>query len=258
MKKKYLFITFFILASTIFFLKKYLFNNEKKKPIVVGMMNGWAPYMVINEKGIMEGFDVDIVKEIEKITKEEIIIKDLGSLSSLFIALGQGSVDAIFSGLDVTQKRKNAYNYVLYGGEETKITQCIVISSLNGPKNEDDLKKNNYKIALEAGTSWEATLDQYSSLERIYTTSIADMVLQLEQNRIDCFVLESTQANRLIKKIKNLNYFTIDLDPSVQIDGIGIFINKNNTQLKNNFEQAIEELKNNHTMNLILQKWQLK
>jgi ABC-type amino acid transport substrate-binding protein len=214
--------------------------------------------MVINEKGIMEGFDVDIVKEIEKITKEEIIIKDLGSLSSLFIALGQGSVDAIFSGLDVTQKRKNAYNYVLYGGEETKITQCIVISSLNGPKNEDDLKKNNYKIALEAGTSWEATLDQYSSLERIYTTSIADMVLQLEQNRIDCFVLESTQANRLIKKIKNLNYFTIDLDPSVQIDGIGIFINKNNTQLKNNFEQAIEELKNNHTMNLILQKWQLK
>lgn len=252
-------IIIIITSLIIVIISCYFFFCKKSNQIslTVGMMNGWAPFMNINNKGNMEGFDVDVVKEIEKIINQKIIIKDLGSLSSLFIALEQESVVAIFSGLDVTAKRKTAYDYVLYGSNETKINECCVIINNKGPNNELDLINNHYKIGLEAATSWESTLNKYPLIQKVYSNSISDMLLQLEQNKIDCFIIDPMQCHRLKKNMPYLKYFVIDIDESIKIDGIGIFIKKHNNPIKNLFSNAIDALIKNGQIDTLIQKWNL-
>ncbi len=255
MNKKYILII--SLIAVVILLYTQNFFKKAEKPLIVGMMNGWVPYMHINNNGQMEGFDVDIVKEIEKITKKNIIIKDLGSLSSLFIALEQNTVDAILSGLDVTQKRKESYDFILYGGDKTKLTQFYCITKKNGPKNENDLINNSYNIGLESALSWESTLNKYENINKIYTSSTAEMLLQLQQDKIDAFFIDPVNVNRLIKNTPELNYFAIDIDESVKIDGIGIFIKKGNTDIKELLENAVKQLTEKNIIDFLINKWQL-
>ena len=257
MKTKNIIIIISILLISIFLLHTFLFQKSAEKPLLIGMMNGWAPYMNLNNQGEMEGFDIDVTHEIEKKINKKIIIKDLGSLSSLFIALEQGTVDAIFSGLDITQKRKDYYDFVLYAGEQTKMTECCIVTSKNGPHNENDLKNNKYTIGIEAATSWESTLDKYSLINKLHLTSISDMVLQLNQNKVDCIIIDPIQCNRLKKIMPSLDYFTIDIDDSLKIDGIGIFIKKNNTHIKNILEIAINKLTEENIIKDLVEKWNL-
>jgi ABC-type amino acid transport substrate-binding protein len=255
-KKLYVLITSVFILGFFLFYSLY-FKKNTQTSLVVGMMNGWAPFMTINSHGEMEGFDVDVVKAIEKVINQPIIIKDLGSLSSLFIALEQGTVDAIFSGLDVTEKRKKEYDFVIYESDKTRFNKYCCVTSSHGPHNEFDLKNKLYIVGVESGLSWEATLDQYVLLDRKYMSSVTDMVLQLEQDKIDCFVLEQTQCNRLKKAIPDLDYFVLDMDPSLSIDGIGIFMKKNNIKLKNNLQHAIDILFRDNKIDPIVKKWNL-
>src|ERR1700688_234699 len=81
-------------------------TKKEENQLVVGMMRGWAPFMTINGAGEYEGFDVDVAQEIAKRMDKELIVQDLGSLASCFVALDQKRVDVIMSGLDITEKRR--------------------------------------------------------------------------------------------------------------------------------------------------------
>lgn len=257
MKKLYPLIIISLAIIIYLLLHLFYFKQSKKKPLVIGMMNGYAPFMTINKYGIMEGFDVDISKEIEKKINQEIIIKDLGSLASLFIALEQETVDAILSGLDVTEKRKKDYDFVLYENDATKFNTYCCITTKNGPQNENDLKNNPYIIGIEPALSWEATLNKYILLKKTYINSISDMIIQLQQNKIDCFIIEPTQCKRIKKIIPDLDYFSVDMDPSITIDGVGIFIKKHNTVLKNILQDAINLLYEDKTIENTTKKWNI-
>jgi ABC-type amino acid transport substrate-binding protein len=256
MKKLYILI-FFVSIATGYFIFRAINTDSTSKPIVIGMMNGWAPFMTINNHGEMEGFDVDVTKAIEKRIGQNIVIKDLGSLASLFIALQQGTVDAILSGLDVTEKRKKEYDFVIYESEKTKLNSYCCITSEKGPQSETDLENNTYSVGIEPALSWEATINKYTLLQKTYISSISDMILQLQQNKIDCFIVDPTQCNRIKKILPDLRYFEIDMDSSITIDGIGIFIKKDNTLLKNTLQQAVNTLNENKTIEKIAEKWNL-
>jgi ABC-type amino acid transport substrate-binding protein len=47
------------------------------------------------------------------------------------------------------------------------------------------------------------------------------------------------------------------MDSSITIDGIGIFIKKDNTLLKNTLQQAVNTLNENKTIEKIAEKWNL-
>jgi ABC-type amino acid transport substrate-binding protein len=257
MKKLFTLITITLAIIIYILFYSFYFKDGKTKPLVIGMMNGYAPFMTINKYGEMEGFDVDICKEIEKKINREIIIKDLGSLASLFIALEQETVDAILSGLDVTEKRKKDYDFVLYENDVTRFNTYCCITTKSGPQNENDLKNNSYIIGIEPALSWEATLNKYILLKKTYINSISDMIIQLQQNKIDCFVIEPTQCKRIKKVIPDLNYFSVEMDPSIKIDGIGIFIKKNNTAVKNILQDAINSLEEDKKIENITKKWNI-
>lgn len=252
---KYIVYTILLLLSSIFayfiFFKKT--NTENK--IIVGMMNGYPPFMDINKDGLMVGSDIDIVTEIEKELNIKIEIKDLGCLSSLFIALEQGNIDVMISGLDLTQKRKSGFEAILYGG--TKITEAYFITTKNGPQSEYDLQSKPWIISAEPGSSIEPALDQYPYITKKNITSFADMILQLNQNKVDACLIDSCQIERFKAAMPNLMYFSVSIPEEFIIEGLGILIKKGNSKIKNLLKPVIEKLLENGTIKNIEKKWQI-
>lgn len=219
------------------------------------MMNGYPPYMDITSTGGMVGFDVEIADYISQELGCEVEIKDLGSLNTLFIALEKNTIDCIMSGLDITKKRKAGYEVVFYRGE--KINYCYLVSSKACPINELQLKEKKWKIAVEPGSSQESTLLKLQNLEIISLTNNADMMLNLENSKVDGFIVDISQINKFKNIEKNLIYVPIEIPEEYITEGIGILIKKGNHKMVNLIAPVIEKLIKDKIIKQLEQKWGL-
>jgi ABC-type amino acid transport substrate-binding protein len=236
----------------------YFFRTPKKTfsvtPYKVGMMSGWAPFMTINASGHMEGFDVDIVHEIEKRINHPITIIDCGSLTSLFVSLEKNKIDAIMSGLDITTKRKDAYDYVTYITTPLKNVVCISNKKISSVH---ELAQTNSTIAFEGGVSWEGMFDEYNIKNKIYLPSIADMLLHCNTGKVDAIVTDETQYHRIKDMLKDQEVIILPIEKNFLIEGTGVFFRKNDS-LKAIFANALESMLADGTVDALIQKWGLR
>lgn len=144
----------------------YLFfpSQAKNKPIIIGMMSGWAPFMVVNDQGNFEGFDVDVAQEIGKRLGKKVEIKDIGSLASLLLSLEQGAIDFAMSGLGITESRQKRLCMIPYTGQNIAYFVLLFNKKIpEGVKTIDDLQSLSSSIVcVEPGSNEERCLDQFS------------------------------------------------------------------------------------------------
>jgi ABC-type amino acid transport substrate-binding protein len=213
-------------------------------------MNGWYPFMTINEHNEYEGFDVDVVKELEKIIKKQIIIKDLGSLDSLFIALEQGSIDMIFSGLDITDIRDKKYSMIYYTGKPT--TTISLVYKHNPTKALPD------SICVEGGCSADTIPEILGIKNIVLSSSLSDMLLQLQYEKVEALLLENHVAQTLQSTNNDLIIVEIERPTGYCIKGMGIVIRKNNTELTKTIKMTIKQLRENGTMKILENEWNIE
>jgi ABC-type amino acid transport substrate-binding protein len=251
MKKNIIIVSVFLLIVS----GLYNYINKKtliKKKIVAGVMNGWYPFMFINNKNEYDGFDVDIIKALEKELNRDIEIRDLGSLDSLFIALQQGSIDMVLSGLDITEIRKNTYNMIYYAG-----FPCDTITLLykNKPLNDSILPCS---VCVEGGSAVEKLPFSLNISSSILASSLSEMILQLEYEKVDSLILENHVAET-VKELKPLWYSKkIKRPDNFCIEGMGIAIEKNNKQLSLLVKQGIKKLRELGVIEKFEKKWNIQ
>src|SRR5207249_4261464 len=85
-------------VSGIIVFKNISPSKSKIDALVIGTAAGYAPFVSINKQGEYEGFDIDVAQALTKKMGKKLVLKDLGSMTSLFMALEQGSIDAIIWG----------------------------------------------------------------------------------------------------------------------------------------------------------------
>jgi ABC-type amino acid transport substrate-binding protein len=247
-------ITFIALASL------YLKFNQKthEKYLSVGMMSGWAPFMSINEKGEMVGFDVDLIKELEKELNIKIKIEDYGSVSSLFIALQKNSVDAILSGFDITQERAKKYTMISYSKKYTVSDAWVICKKeyLNDIKNKLENNKK-IQIGVESGSSMEPALNTYPNTQKIAFASLADMIMQLSEEYIDAFIIDKIHTEEILKEKTNLCAWPIPLPEENRIEGIGIVVRKDNSDIIKTINDGINKLQKKGILTALEDKWNI-
>jgi ABC-type amino acid transport substrate-binding protein len=139
------FIVFLCLIS-------YVFCAEET--FTVGTASGYAPYESLNEKGEYEGFDIDVAKAIAEKLGKKLVLKDLGSMPSLLVALQKKKIDSIMWAMSITPKRMSDMNMVYYHGESETNLPFIFWKKVpeDIKKIEDVAKTPNRVICVEAGT----------------------------------------------------------------------------------------------------------
>lgn len=255
---KFLVLITILIALPLAIVMFTLQRRSPKQPdtITIGMLV-WAPFMTINPNGDYEGFDVDVAQELAKRMNKKLVIQDLGSLASCFIALEQNKIDLLISGLDITEQRLKKLSMVQYTGERTTFFEFVFWNEIpTSIKTADDLKTfPNPVICAEAGSGQEKFLDSLPYITKKPMGSVTDMILDVKYGKSLAVILEPPIAARFKKQESALKTIQVPLPPSFQVFGCGIGINKKRPELNTIITKLIQDIKADGTMAMLEKKW---
>ncbi len=258
---KFLLSTVILAILTVVVIKNRAKKTISKPQLTVGMMSGWAPYMVINKSGDYIGFDVDVAQEISKRVGKELVIKDMGSLAPLFLALNQNKIDLLFSGLDITTQRSKKIDMVRYTGENIKNLYLLFWNKIPAGITclQDLAGKPNACVCVEPGSSSATFMAQerFKNITQKPVNSVVDMIMEIKYGKSLAAILEPLVVQDLQKKNPEIKTLEVKLPEDFQILGIGIGIKKNNTRMQKEVTQIVQKIKKDGTLRKFEQKWNL-
>jgi ABC-type amino acid transport substrate-binding protein len=221
-------------------------------------MSGWAPFMTINHNAEYEGFDVDVAKEIAQRLGKKLIIKDLGALSTLFIALERNKIDMVMSGLDITKARMNACDMIRYTGQN--VTSYALLFWKEIPleiRSLEDFKKiPQALICSEPGSAQEKFLDRYPFIQQKSLNKLDDMILDIRYGRSTAALMEPCMALRFVHQIPELKMLPIKLPQDFQTMGIGLALKKG-SPLRTALTQILNAMRNDGTLEQLERRYGL-
>jgi polar amino acid transport system substrate-binding protein len=127
---------------------------KKKGKIVVGTASGYFPFEMVDKKGELVGFDVDVAKAIAKELGVQVEFQNY-AFSGLIPALQAKKVDIVIAGMTVTDKRKEVVDF---SDTYFKSGQALLINKqFPNIKTWEELDKPGNVIAVSMGTTADQT-----------------------------------------------------------------------------------------------------
>jgi arginine transport system substrate-binding protein len=252
-------INFFKIAGSFLLLFGTLFAKEEAGTFTVGTTSGYAPYVSLDSKGEYEGFDIDLAKLLAEKLNKKLVIKDLGSMPSLMIALEQNKVDALIWAISITEERAKKMEMVYYQGE--KITTMPLVFWDKIPENvkgPEDLENDPKKIVcVEAGSYQEQVMKSYPGLTLKNVDKITDAVMEIKYGKSKAIAMDSSLISFMKQQNPQLQVLNFPLPPKMQSLGNGICINKSNPELAAKVRKAVEELTSEGKIRALENKWKM-
>jgi ABC-type amino acid transport substrate-binding protein len=236
-------------------------NNSSKtindnKILTVGIAAGYAPWISINQQGDYEGFDIDVIKQTAANMNRTLILKDLGSMSSLLIALEQGSIDAIIWGMSITQERLQKFAMIHYQGEKLTSYPLLFWQQIPaGIQGFEDMA--GMTICVEPSSAQHSVITKYPNIIQLPTESIDLGLLNIQYGKAAGVFVEPAIAKKFTAKFPEIQTLDITLNADDQVDGVGIMIKKENVELIKTIEDAIKQLKENGFIAQAQNRWEL-
>ncbi|MEX0940216.1 MAG: transporter substrate-binding domain-containing protein [Candidatus Babeliales bacterium] len=235
----------------------FLYRNDAQiqdNVFIVGTTAGYAPFVSINEQGEYEGFDIDVAKLLTQKLGKKLILKDLGSMTGLFMALNQGSIDAIMWGLSITPDRLK--KVVLINYQEKLITSYPLLFWENIPAGITCINDmRGMTICVEPNSSQDAVLSKYAFIIKKPIEQIDDALLSIQYHKADAALVEPAIAKKFKNRYSQIQMLNVNLNKEEQEQGIGIAIKKENNFLIKQIKKAINELKRDGIIKQYEEKW---
>jgi ABC-type amino acid transport substrate-binding protein len=229
-------------------------NQRDTKTFVVGTTGGYAPFVSINERGEYEGFDIDVANALAAKLNKKLVLKDLGSMTSLIMALEQESIDAIIWGVSITQDRLKKFALIHYQGENIISNPLIFWEKIpTGVTGLATMK--SLTVCVEPSSSQSAVLNKYNDINIMPTDKIDDALLNIQYGKADAALVDRAIAKKFKAKFAEIQILEVPLDEEDQTQGVGIAIKQNNSDLIDQVKRAVSELKSNGTINDLEKKW---
>lgn len=210
------------------------------------------PYNFLNDKKEVDGYDADIAKAIaKKLGVEAEFIT--GEFSGLIEGLQQGKYDVLISQVTITDDRKKTMDF---SEPYIKNSVNVVVKSDNNTiKSIDDFKGK--KIGVGLGTNDEKYLrdeamPKVGKFEIATYNDVISSLMDLNTGRIDATINNMFALKPLIDQ----NHLKIKaVGDSIKDDYAGVAMRKNNPELLDAINKALEEMKTDGTLKEIHQKW---
>ncbi len=220
-------------------------KEEKVSKIYVGTNAEFAPFEYL-EDGKIVGFDIDLMNAISEKLGVEIEIKDM-AFDGLLPALQSKKIDMIIAGMTATEERKKAVNFTTsyYTANQVIITgeKAEDIPSFDGLKGK--------KVGVVLGFTGDVVVSELEGVEvKKYNAGYA-AIMDLKSGKIDAVVLDGEPAKNFIKNQEGLKLASA----AGEKEEYAIAVGKDNEELLNKVNKALEELKTDGTYDELLKKW---
>lgn len=222
-------------------------SSDEVKVLTMATEATFEPYEYYDGEN-MVGIDVEIAGKIaEKLGYElEVIDTDFDSLIS---GVQGHKYDFAMAGMTVNEERLEKINFT--NSYATGI-QVVIVNQDSEIKSIDDLYESSYIIGVQSGTTGEIySLDDFSEENVKSFKKTTDAATALVNKQIDCIILDNEPAKAIVEKNEGL----MILDTEYSVEDYAIAIAKDNDELLNSFNQALEELTSDGTIQTIIDKY---
>ncbi|MGL5243809.1 MAG: amino acid ABC transporter substrate-binding protein, partial [Sarcina sp.] len=224
-------------------------QNINKKKVIVATSGTYYPFTFM-EGNNLKGFEIDLWNEIGNRLNYDVEFKT-ASFSGIFGMLESKKADTIANEITITDERRDKYAFsepYVYSG-----AQIIVRDDDNSINNFEDLKGK--KVGVDLGSNYEKIVkdkDINNSIKVVTYQNTDAAFNELLLGRIDAVVIDKISALVAINE-KNLA-LKLAGQPIDTIENAYVF-NKENTDLVNEVNVALNDIKEDGTLQKISEKW---
>jgi len=249
---------------------------KKEENVLVMATNAAFPPYEYVEGGKFVGIDIEIAEAIAKKLGMELKIEDV-EFGSIIGGVVEGKYDMGMAGMTVTEDRKKNVNFsktyatgiqVIIVNDGSEITSLDDIFVFDAEGNPTALKNPDVKVGVQQDT----TGDIYSSdaiakwgfndidangkvtTDRVvrYKTG-AEAVQSLKNGKVDMVIIDNEPAKSFVAA--NDQIHILEGDNEYAIEDYAICVSKNNTELLEKINKALDELKADGTIDKIVAKY---
>lgn len=214
----------------------------------IGLDDSYPPMEFRNNKNQLEGFDIDLGKELAKKlgVKYNPVVTDF---NGIILALQSGKFDAIIATLSITDERKKQIDFI---GPYINGGQIIIVKSSNKSiTTKDDLKDKT--VGVQLGSTGEQAAGKISGVKEIKKyDKITEAFHEVSIGRIDALICDSEVGEYYVAKDKK-DYAV--LKDKLTKEPVGIGVKKKDKKLQEALNKAIADLKKDGTLSKLSTKW---
>lgn len=206
-----------------------------------------------NGKDQIVGIDAEIAQAIADKLGMKLQIEDM-EFDSIIASVQSGKADFGMAGMTVTDERKQSVSFT---DSYAKGVQVVIVPDGSPITSVADLtaEGNNYSVGVQTSTTGD--LYTTSDIEDKGLGTIerydkgADAVNALVSGKIDCVVIDNEPAKAYVAANKGLKI----LDTDYITEDYAICVAKDNTKLLDKINTALQELKDDGTVQSIIDKY---
>lgn len=216
----------------------------------VGVDDVYPPMEFKDDKGVTVGFDIDLANAIgQKLGKKVEFVST--AWDGIFTSLKAEKFDCIISSVSINEERLKEFEFTK---PYIANAQVIIVGTKNdGIKSEKDLKDKN--VGVQVGTTADESAEKFMK-ETPFELKKYEQIIQpfadLKVGRLDAIIVDEVVAK----------YYVVTDKESFKVTGgrltnepIGICFKKGNTELRDQVQKAIDDLKADGTLKKISEQW---
>ena len=206
----------------------------------------FPPYEYVDENNEVAGIDADIAAAIAEKLGMELEITDM-AFDSLIPALQSDTIDIVLAGMTVDPERAEQVNFT---DSYATGVQVIIVPEGSDIASPDDLEGKN--IGVQTGTTGDLyCTDDYGQefVKQFDNGPLA--VAALLNGQVDCVVIDNEPAKNYVAANEGLKI----LDTAYADEDYAAAIAKEDTELFEQVNAAIQELKEDGTIASIIEKY---
>ena len=219
-------------------------NNEasdKKDTLIMATNATFPPYEYV-EGNEYAGIDVEVAQAIAKELGMELKVEDV-EFGSIVSGVQSGKFD-----IGMAEDRKKSVNF---SSPYATAKQVVIVKEGSDIKTVDDLSSDT-KIGVQQDTTGDIyTTDDYGDSAVTRYNKGADAVQALMSGKVDCVVIDSEPAKEFVEANDGLKI----LDTEYVEEEYAICVAKDNDELLNQINEALDKLKSNGTIDEIVNKY---
>lgn len=237
--------------------------GSDSKVLKVATNAEFAPFESI-EDGELVGFDIDLMKAIGEKLGYKVEFDNM-EFDGVVAAVAQQNCDAAISGLTINAKRKQSVDFsdAYYSGA----AQILIVAAdddhyTGTTKEELDEQLKNQTIGVCSGFTGQAYAEGdeewgFSGIEganvKIYE-NVSLAIADLKNDTINAIIMDDSTAKEAVSENSE---DTKVIDVPLTVEEYGIAVTKGNTELIDQINKALDELKEDGTFDDILKEYDL-
>lgn len=226
-------------------------EKNSDSTLTIGTNAEFPPFEFIDsENGVIgeyTGIDMEIMKAVCESVEKEPVIENM-DFDGLLMALTQGKVDCVISGMTITDERLEQVDFSI---PYFKTTQVMIVKKDSAIKTALDMKDTRIGV-VEGYTGQIVVRDTLGFESQAFKTG-TDAIMELSNDKLDVVVLDSTTAEAFIEGKDDLTI--IEDIANFGTEDYGIALEKGNEELLGKINAKIEEMLNDGTLDKICEEY---